>query len=222
MNDRYRRIYEAAQRVLTYISANLAAFTDVPAVAEMKTEMADATATLENLGADKATKSGASKDMTLRRGDARDRLLDLMQNVTDMWKRIAPKTGGDVNKFRMPRGGDQDILAVARSFAEQIVPLKAEFTNRAFPADFVESLQAAIDDFAEAVGGSETARRERVGTNAAFDEPIKTCKNLIDDFDPIVKMVFRDNPQKLAEWLVAAHVERAPRPTAAKNPPSNS
>lgn len=221
MNDRYRRIYEAAQRVLAFIAANLAIFSDVPIVAAMKTELSDTLDALENLGADKVTKTGASRDTSLHRGDARENLRDAMQHVADMWKRIAPKTGGDLNKFRMPRGGDTDIISTAESFAEQLPAVAAEFTSRGFPADFVANLQTDIDAFAQSVGGAEQARIARVGTNAAFDQPVKTCKNLIEDLDPIVKMKFAANPQKLAEWLVASHVERAPK-SGVKNPPTTT
>jgi len=223
MNDRQRRIYEAALRTLNFIIAYFNELKDYPVVGEMKSELTAATETLTALGANKVTKTGAARDSTLHRGDARDYLLDLMQDITDMWKRIAPKTGGDVNKFRMPRGGDQNILATAESFAEQVEPLKAEFTKRAFKPDFVETLQAAITDFSQTVNESDAARRERVGTNAAIETPVKACKTLIGDFDPIVKMHFRGQPQVLAEWLVASHIQRAPRGNGAKppTPPAN-
>jgi hypothetical protein len=228
MNDRQRRIYEAAIRTLAFITAYFNALKDYPVVAEMKTELTAATETLTGLGADKVTKTGASRDSAVHRGDARDYLLDLMSNINGMWKRIAPKTGGDVNKFRMPRGGDQDILATAESFAAQAEPLKNEFIKRAFKADFIETLRAAIGELANTVGESDTARRERVGTNAVLEVHAKVCKNLIDDLDPIVKMHFRDNPQMLAEWLVASHIQRAPRgntsaaPKNPQNPPAEA
>lgn len=222
MNDRQRRIYEAALRTLAFIIAYFDALQDYPVVVEMKNELTAATGTLTGLGADKVTKTGASKDSTIHRGDARDYLLDLMQDITDMWRRIAPKMGGDVNKFRMPRGGDQDILATAESYADQAEPIKTEFTKRAFKDNFIETLRAAITDFSETVNESDTARRERVGTNAALETPVKTCKLLIEDFDPIVKMHFRGHPQVLAEWLVASHIQRAPRGNDAKSPASPS
>jgi hypothetical protein len=222
MNDRQRRIYEAALRTLAFIIAYFDDLKDYPVVAPMKDELTAATGTLTGLGANKVTKSGTAKDSTLHRGDAREHLLDLMRDIADMWKRIAPKIGGDVNKFRKPRGGDQDILATAESFAEQAEPLKTEFTKRAFKTDFIETLRAAIADFSVTVNESDTARRERVGTNAAIEAPVKTCKSLIGDFDPIVKMHFRNNPQVLAEWLVASHIQRAPKTNGNGSPPSNS
>ncbi|MGC2238234.1 MAG: hypothetical protein WA584_18920 [Pyrinomonadaceae bacterium] len=224
MNDRHRRIYEAALRVLAFIIAYYDVLKVYPIVVEIKTELAAATETLTGLGTEKVTKIGAAKDKTIHRGDARQHLIDLMQAITDMWRRIAPKIGGDVNRFRMPRGGDQDIIATAGSYADQAEPVKAEFTKRAFPGDFIETLQKATTTFSQTVGEADTAKREKVGTNAAFDAPAKTCKNVIDDLDPIVKMHFRDNPQVLAEWLVASHIERAPRGNSenkSKNPTPN-
>lgn len=224
MNDRQRRIYEAALRTLAFIVAYFEDLNVYPVVPEMKGELTTATETLSDLGADKVTKTGAARDSTIHRGDARDNLTTLMQAITDMWRRVAPKLGGDVNKFRMPRGGDQDILATAESYADQVEPIKLEFSKRGFPADFVETLRAAITAFAETVNESDTARRERVGSTAALEAPVKTCKTLIGDFDPIVKMHFRDDPRVLAEWLVASHIERAPKRETNKttnNPPTS-
>ena len=218
MNDRHRRIYEAALRVLAFLIAYFEELKVHPIVVEMKDELTEATETLTGLGADKVTKTGAAKDKTIHRGDARDRVIDLMQDITDMWRRIAPKIGGDINKFRMPRGGDQDIIATAGSYADQAEPVKVEFTKRAFDENFIQTLRAAAAAFAATVGESDTARRERVGTNAAFEAPTKTCKTLIDDLDPIVKMHFRDNPRVLAEWLVASHIERAPKAKSGGSP----
>ena len=220
MNDRHRRIYEAALRTLAFITAYFVDLKVYPIVTEMKDELTTATETLTGLGADKVTKTGAAKDSTIHRGDARQYLVDLMRNIADMWERIALKTGGDINKFRRPRGNDQNILATAESYTDQIEPVKTEFTQRGFPADFVETLQTATATFAQTVNRSDTAYRERVGTNAAFDAPIKICKTLIEDFDPIVKMHYRDNPRVLAEWLVASHIERAPS-RKEDNPPTN-
>lgn len=212
MNDRHRRIYEAALRVLTFILAHLADFRDIPLVEQIKTDLTAATDTLTALGADKVTKTGAARDMTIHRGDARQKLTDLMQLITDMWKRIALKTGGDVNKFRMPRGGDQDILATAASYAEQAEPVKTEFTDRGFKENFIDVLLAAAAQLAETISETETARRERIGTNAAFDAPARLCRTLIEDLDPIVRMKYADNPRILAEWLVASHIQRPPQP----------
>ena len=221
MNDRHRRIYEAALRTLAFIIAYFDDLKVYPIVPLMKDELTTATETLTELGADKVTKTGAAKDSTIHRGDARQSLVDLMRNIAGMWERIALKTGGDFNKFRRPRGNDQNILASAESYIDQLEPVKLEFTQRGFPADFVETLQTAAATFAQTVNRSDTAYRERVGTNAALEAPIKTCKTLIQDFDPIVKMHYRDNPRVLAEWLVASHIERPPQGKS-KTPAENS
>ncbi|MBS1794780.1 MAG: hypothetical protein JSS81_13050 [Acidobacteria bacterium] len=210
MNDRYRRIYEAAMRVAAFLVKYYDDLKQYEIVVGMRGELEQATGELTALGADKVTKTAAALDRTIHRGDARDRLTDRLRNIADTWKRIVVKTGGDPNKFRMPRGGDQDIIATAESFAAQAEGVKGEFIRRAFKPDFIDELRAAIALFAQTVTEAETARRERVGTNAAFDMPVKTCKTLIEDFDPIVKLHYRDNPRVLAEWLVASHIERAP------------
>ena len=63
---------------------------------------------------------------------------------------------------------------------------------------------------------------KRVGANAGFSSPVKQCREAVEDIDPIVKMVYRTEPSKFAEWLTASHVERtakrhAPIPPAVEN-----
>lgn len=224
MNNRQRRIYETANRTLSFIDYHLTAIGTFPLVTSLKTELEAAITTLRGLDADKVAKTSTAKDTTIHRGDTRDFLLDQMRDISEAWRRIFPKINGDPNKFRMPHGGDHDILASAHNFAEQAEPFTAEFIKRGFDPNFVQLLGDATEDFNAMVNESETARRERAGTNAAFDEPIKICKNIIEDLDPIIKMKFRDNPQILAEWLVASHIERHTKRysnVTAKNTPAN-
>jgi hypothetical protein len=46
------------------------------------------------------------------------------------------------------------------------------------------------------------------GTNAGFAEPLRRCREAVEDVDPIVKMVYRDNASKFAEWLAASRIEK--------------
>ena len=134
-----------------------------------------------------------------------------MQNIADMWRPMAKDYHDAKNKFRMPNGSDQLMIDTAGSFVEDATPLAADFIARAMPADFVGDLTAKRDAFDAVVNESESARLARIGVNAEFREPLQKCRHAVDDVDPIVKMAFRDDAAKRAEWLSATHVERAPK-----------
>lgn len=217
MNDRIRRLYDMYLRVLAFMSANTNDFKDIAIVqTHVETLRSDAEK-LAELGVDRVTNAAAAKDKTIHRGDARDLLRDAMQDVTDMWVSMVDEVGGDVNKFRMPRGSDQNLIDYSGSFEEELPALAAEFIKRGMPADFVADLSAKRAAFIAAVEASESAKRVKIGTTAGFEEPSRSARKMVEKLDPIVKRVFRQNPQKLAEWLVASHVERPPQsPTVPK------
>ena len=125
-----------------------------------------------------------------------------------MWKPMAKNYQGASNRFEMPNGSDQLLIDTARSFVAEATPLKADFVGRGLPDTFIEDLEAKIEAFEASIQESSTAKIERVGTNASFKPSLDACREAVADVDPIVKMVYRTNAQKRAEWLVVSHVER--------------
>lgn len=212
MNDRQRRIFDAGQRTASFMDANKPDFNSIAIARTYLDKLNAAIGQMIELGAEKVTRAGAAKDATLSRGDRRMLLRDSMRDISDQWKSMFDEINNEPNRFRMPRGGsDELLLSTARSFHAQALPIVSEFFARGFAHEFLDILQQRIDSLAESIDESEDARRIRVGTNAAFVEPSRTITDMIDRLDPIVKRVYRTNAQKLAEWLVASHIERPAR-----------
>lgn len=213
MNDRIRREKERAQRSYLFLDENKGDFTSIPVVAANIAILQTEIQKLDDLGADKVSATSGSKDVTIHRGDLRDALRDAMQDVADMWKPMAKNYENAHNKFRMPHGSDQLLIDTAGSFIAEAKPLEADFIARGMPANFIADLTAKRDAFAEAIDESDDARLERIGVNAQFTDPVRKCRAAVDDVDPIVRMVYRTNPGKLAEWLSASRVERPEKKT---------
>lgn len=217
MNDRVRREFERAGRALLVLTKYVTDFKNIAAVAAAISILQTETARLEELGADKVGTTGGAKDVTIHKGDLRDALDDGMQNIADMWKPMAKNYNNAENKFRMPRGGsDQLRIDTAGSFIADAEPLKQAFIDRGMDPNFITDLTAKRNAFDAVVNESEESRLDRIGVNADFAEPLKKCNAAVEDVDPIAKMVFRSDPGKLAEWLSASHVER----TAKKKTPT--
>lgn len=216
MNDRTRRLYAMFSRVLIFMTGNINDFQAIPFVAATVSELETETAKIAALAADKVQHTAAAKDSTVSRGDARDNLHDALEDIADVWKTVITGNVEVANKFRMPRSeGDQNFIAVAKAFAAEAEANKQIFLDRGMPTDFIIDLQSKISTFEQSVTHSETSRSARVGTNAAFDEPLRKCKNLVAALEPAVKRTYRSNPQKMAEWLVASHVQRVADPEKA-------
>lgn len=221
MNDRIRRLYEMFSRVLNFMTASAADFQAVPFVAATVADLQTETAKVSALAADKVQTTATAKDSTISRGDARDAQREAMEDIADVWKSVTTDDTETANKFRMPRGGnDQNMIATARAFAVEAEANKQVFLDRGMPADFIADLKTKTDAFEQSVGVAHATRGERVGTNAAFDEPVRKCKNLVASLEPVVKRTYRRNPQKMAEWMVASHIAQA-RKTAQPNPQTN-
>lgn len=216
MTDRIRRLYEMYLRVSTFMTTNADDFSDVPFVKTAAASLQSLTGTLGTLGAAKITMTAASKDSTASRGDARESLRDYLEYIAEVWRFSYDEAGGDENMFRVPAGNnDQNLIASGKAFAAALPAHKQIFIDHGLPDDVIAQLQSRTDAFEQAVLSAGAARGERVGTNAAFDEPARQAKRLVDKLSPTVKRKYRDNPQKLAEWLVAVHLAPQPKSSTA-------
>lgn len=209
MNDRIRRLYEMLLRVNDFMSANTADFSGVAFVAATAATLQTETARIGALAASKVQNTAAAKDSTVSRAESRSDLRSAMEDIAAVWKSAAAETGEAANKFRMPRGNsDQNLVATAKTFAIEAEANKPFFLDRGLTPAFVTELQAKTAAFEQAIITAEASRRERVGTNASFEEPLKNARNAVRNLEPIVKRTYRSNPQKMAQWMAASRVER--------------
>lgn len=208
MNDRERREYEMFLRALLFLNKYFDELKDIPAVVTARDILQTETDEVGELGAGKVSATVDSKDATLYKGDSRDALRDAMQDVADMWRPMAKNFNDSYNKFRMPHGSDQLLIDTAGQFIEDATPLENDFTGRGMPTGFVADLTTKRETFETVYNESDGARLERIGVNAQFGEPLKKCRAAVKDVDPIINMVFRNDPGKRAEWLSASHVEK--------------
>jgi hypothetical protein len=208
MDDKLRRETEMSQRVYLFLDENKTDFTSIAAVMSAIEILRTELQVIADLGAKKISATADAKDFTINKGNLRIALRKAMQDITDMWEPMAKNYENAQNKFKMPRGSDQLLIDTAGSYIEDAQALKTAFTNRRMPEDFIEDLIAKRDAFVAIIGEASTARIERVGVNAQIPNSVERCVTAVRDIDPIVKMVYRDKPGKLAEWISASHVER--------------
>lgn len=208
MNNWERRVYEMVLRALAFLTVSAADFAHIPVVGQTVTILQTEKETLGGLGAEKTAKTVGAKDKTIFRGDARQALRDAMNAISDFWRPMAKNHGGAVNKFYFIYGSDQLLIDDAGRFIAEAAPLLAAFKERGMDADFITDLTAKRDAFVAAIAEAEASQSERVGTNAGFAEPLKKCREAVEDVDPIVKLIYKNNASKLAEWRAASRIEK--------------
>ena len=119
---------------------------------------------------------------------------------------------GVEEKFRVnPELKDRDLLTFAHNAAAEALPLKAEFLKRGIRADFLEDLAADAAAFEQALSNRTEQKHAHVGATASIDDLIDSGLKRVRRLDPVMRNLFEDNTAKLAAWLGASRVERAPR-----------
>ncbi|MDT7690610.1 MAG: hypothetical protein QOE46_3369 [Acidobacteriota bacterium] len=152
------------------------------------------------------------RESSASKAAARDEVWRRPEAISRTARVIAFTTPGLENKFRASRGiGDQALLTLARTFASEAEPLKAEFTKRGLASDFIEDLNEVLDDFSAAFNQKAQGRGKHVAATAAIDELVERGMRIVRELDALVRNTFVNSPSALAAWESASHVEKPTR-----------
>ena len=224
MNDTLRRRYEMLLRVQDFGVQHADTFPVTSRGRELFTELNAIIAEIEEKAAAQSSNERGTREGTTNRGEARTDLREEMESISDTARAMAVDTSGLEDKFRMPRGRipDVDLINTARAFAADALPLKDQFIRYGLPADFLDSLNAAIEAFEQAINEQQRSKRSQISATSALDDAVERGFNKVKQLDAVVRNTFRDDFVRLSEWESARHTERAPRPSPApdEQPPA--
>ena len=211
MRDKETRCFEMFQRVMRFRADEAASFASNPFVTSLFDELEQLIADLQAQADAQAAGRSASRQFTHSKAAARAELLRDMTAIS----RTARSIPGQEEKFRFDANlKDQGLLTAARTFHAESLPLKPEFLKRGLRVDFLEDLAADTAAFEQALSNRAEQTHTHVSATASIDDLIDNGLKRVRELDPIVRNIFEDNPGKLAAWMSASHVERAPRRTA--------
>ena len=112
-------------------------------------------------------------------------------------------------KFLMPHNnGDQALLNSARAFQTDAAAFSAAFISVGLPADFITHLGADIAAFEAAISAKGLAQGAQGGATGGLADTTHKAAIALHILDTIVKNTYKANPQRLAEWVIASHVEK--------------
>jgi hypothetical protein len=174
---------------------------------------------LSTIIADLETHAGAqasglttARQGTRSKASARAQLERDLNAITRTARSIAFSIPGIEQKFRATGElKDQDLLTAARMFAADALPYKAEFIKRGLPATFLDDLNDDIAAFEETLTQRTLGQETHINATATIDDLIERGMQIVRQLDPIMRNLFENEPGKLAAWLSASHIERAPR-----------
>jgi hypothetical protein len=220
MEDNDRREFDRLVRVREYCAERAGAF---PAGSRGAQLFAALTALITELEAKAASQSAgltSARTGTMSKAAARAALLEDVEAMRLTARAIALDNPDFANNFRLPPGRltDQQLLATARAFAAAAASVKDEFIKYELPADFLEDLNADIENFERAVVVQSRSTDAHVAATEAIDEGLERGGDLVRQLDAVVRNKFRGDRAMLAAWTSASHVERAPRRKQAQQP----
>jgi len=208
MTDNETRCFEMLQRVARFGADEADFFVTNTYVTGLFDELQSIVTEIQSHAGVQASGRASARQYTQSKAAAREELVRDLAAIS----RTARSIPGQEEKFRFdPRSKDQDLLIVARNFAADALPLKADFIKRGIRPDFLEDLAADTAVFEQALSNRAEQTRTHVGATATIDELIESGLKMVHDLDPVMRNIYEDTPGKLAEWLSASHVERAPR-----------
>src|SRR5207247_1433830 len=113
-------------------------------------------------------------------------------------------------EFSMPRGrSDVTLVSVGRLWTEHVVPLKQPFIDSGMPADFIEQLNAAIENVQRTIQDQTQSHSARLEAALAIQHTRGQAVAALRRLDPIMGNLLRDDPPVLAVWQRARRVERS-------------
>lgn len=222
MEDRQRFKAEMFVRVDELGVAEAASFPATSLGGQLFADLKALIAELNDYAARQSSGRTSAEQGASTKSEAREALKDDLEAISRTARAMSEEVGGLEDKFRLPRGNssDQALIAAARAFAADALPLRATFIAYEMPADFLDDLNDDIKAFEAAVNAQATGRREHVTATAAIDDIIERGMQIARRLDAIVRNKFSDQPAKLAAWLSARHIQRVAHHKKTTPPPN--
>lgn len=222
MDDLERRTTDMVLNVGRFATENESLYRDNPMAVEKFALIQTFIAQLLDKGEVRTSSEAMKFSQTARRKMSRRQLKKTLYELADTAVDIK-KNNPDFDNVFVVEGknlNDAKLLETGRAFFGDLTPaVRALFVAYGHEADFHEELEDEIEDFADSISAQGEAFRNRVGANADIDVLLSDVLKAINTLEVIMPKLLKGNPGKLAEWLSAVKIEKAPKRT--KPTPTN-
>lgn len=217
MTDQERFRYETFIRIRQFGVDNAVDFPAGTVGADQFDEIAAVIGEVEQFTGNQEASFGDARFAFVGKETARENLREEIYEISQTARSMKYQINGIAEKFKVPHNlTDATMLAVGRAFHEESEPYEADFKSYGLPVTFRAELQTAIDEFEESMNPTATAIDDQVAATAQIGDAIKRGMIARRILEGVVKNRYRNNVGKLAAWLSASHIEKAPKkpPTA--------
>lgn len=176
---------------------------------------------LDLYGSREAQEKGAAKAATEAKAARLSKILLQMKTIRETALSIEGQLPGISQNFNMPASSSSEsIIEFARAFVAAATPLKPLFLSREMPENFLEVLTDDIQSYEDTVNNANLHSANRAAARTMLREVCSKVLVTRRELDPIVRNKYRDDPEKLALWETASHLER-PATRGASGTPGN-
>lgn len=118
-------------------------------------------------------------------------------------------TTGLDGKFLMPRNhSTQDMLTAGRAFAVDAVPFTTQFISVGLPATFITQLTTDVGAYETAISAKGAGQLAQGGATGGIDDTTHAAAVALHVLNTVVTNKYKNDPTKLAEWVIASHVQK--------------
>lgn len=212
MNIYERRQLDMFQKVAEFAANHAADFPAESVATESLDTLRRVIDNLKKFDANQNSQAGNARRHTALKNSVRESLIDDLKAIARCARAISRRIPALDQKFKMyGKPNNLTILSVARTFAADAEPFAGEFIRYGLPANFLEDLRADIEAF-ERAGLDQTTTALAVTTAAdAIDDEINDGLDAVRDLDTLTRVVFRNDPNMLAQWTRVSHIDRPAR-----------
>ena len=210
MNNKENAVYRALEGAATFGATHAAAF---PVGSLAAKDFARLKPLLQEIGKPQLTPGVPASPATGGKAALIDEVREDLVAIADTAETIARKEPGFDASFQLGTNTQRNTLADAKTFLKNLEDnaVVAKFIAYAMASNFVQDL---IDDLAAIDGKKDEQledKQDSSGETARTRALILEGRGLIKSLHTSVTNHFRRDPEILAKWQTASHIERSPR-----------
>ena len=207
INDMYRRV----------LAALPIEFADLPAGSagvEAADGLSAAFALVEEKSGAQAGFDGTAQAGTAQRAVDRLNLYNFRRSLAQTARNIARKKPGFNENYPSPSDeNDTQLLTNSRAVAPKALADQADFIRSGLTKEFVVSGADLVAAFETSFGMTDGALASRGAAVGSKKEAQEDAADFFDDLSTYIRNHYRSQPNKLAAWKIASHIERSPKKT---------
>lgn len=212
MNGSQVRKADKLDREDVFITDSAADFPAASAVASLTTEINAERQKLRDFDAAQASGFGEKRSSQGIFEERRDRIVDLLDKFVLAGAIVEDEIEGTAAKFKNPYPrSNEKLIARCTSFFKDSADIWAEMKEAGMDDGDRDLLITLRDEFQGAGAGRDSGETHHAGASGGMTASFRKAMELSAKRGKRVKMKYRNNPEKLAAWAVASHLDRAPK-----------